>query len=120
MADLVTEYAEVKQNVRQFNQDLEANAPITEQLSQFIHWYFIPELDQFGPSKFIGYKMMTSDRYNRGSEKDGRTTERALRKWFEEISEADSRYGDLLNRLENLLEPHGKRLRSDFKIHVPK
>ena len=120
MPEFVTEYAEVVANVRQFNQDLGTNAPIIEQLSQFKHWYYVPELEQFGPSKFIGYKMMTSSRYARGEEKDGRDTEAELKQWFILLQQDDSRYNSLLNRLEMLLEKHGKTLRSNFKIHVRK
>ncbi len=52
--ELIESYREVVENVRQFNEDLVANTDICSQLSQFRAWYYVPELDALGPSKFIG------------------------------------------------------------------
>ncbi|WMT41187.1 hypothetical protein RE628_00765 [Paenibacillus sp. D2_2] len=120
MTDLVNEYAEVVENVKQFNDDLEAGKDVTEQLSQFKHWYYISELDMFGPSKFIGYKGMTSEDYHKGDGKDGRDTEKMLVLWFVQLSEEDTRYTPLLIKLNEVLHVHKKSLRKNAKIHVLK
>jgi hypothetical protein len=52
------------------------------QLTQFKHWYYISDLDAFGPSKYIGYKDMNTSRYARGRHKTGVDTEKVLRQWF--------------------------------------
>ena len=35
----------------------------------FRHWYYIPTINAFGPSKYIGYKNMNIEEYDRGKEK---------------------------------------------------
>ena len=52
--ELVGNLQEVGDNVAQFNDDLDNETELVEQLSQFAHWYYIDGLDLFGPSKFIG------------------------------------------------------------------
>lgn len=118
MAELITELDEVIVNVSQFNADLEAGKGIVIQLRQFKHWYYIGELDQFGPSKFIGYKNMTGDDYNFGYAKSGVDTEKELKKWFRTLSEEDIQYSHLLAKLDDKLNEYGKSLRKNAKIHV--
>jgi hypothetical protein len=51
----------------------------------FKHWYYIPEIDLFGPSKFIGYENMNTSKYNRGRGKTDVDTEKVLKIWFKQI-----------------------------------
>lgn len=48
----------------------------------FRQWYYIPELNVFGPSKYIGYKNMNTSKYDRGKRKTGVGTEKILKEWF--------------------------------------
>lgn len=82
MEILVTSVNEVLENIIQFNKDLKQETDIISQLSQFRHWYYIPQLDLFGPSKYIGYCKMNTEKYNRGSNKTGVDTEKVLKQWF--------------------------------------
>ncbi len=120
MFELVATYEDVVKNIEQFNKDLQAGRDVITQLNTFHHWYYIPDLDAFGPSKYIGYQDMTADRYQRGKDKDGRVTEVALQRWFIELSETDPRWTKLAPRLEVLLQRWGKEPRIRFRIHVPK
>ena len=120
MNDFVKEYEEVIDNVRQFNLDLDSGTSIITQLSQFRHWYYIPELDCFGPSKFIGYKNMTTLRYKRGEGKNGRDTEVILRQWFYVLSEGSEQWQKLFPRLKALLLQHEKKPNKNVRIHVPR
>ena len=118
MAASVESYGdEVVANVRQFNSDLEAKTDIVTQLSQFRHWYYVPNAG-FGPSKFIGYKNMNTAKYRRGEDKDGRDTEVVLREWFRPLNEDSSQYKKLYPQLESLLLRYGKMPRSNAIIHV--
>ncbi|MFM9329078.1 hypothetical protein [Paenibacillus mesotrionivorans] len=123
MAELVTELDEVVVNVKQFNADL-ANGEyiegklIAEKLSEFKHWYYISELDMFGPSKYIGYKTMICKDYSVYN--DGRETEKVLKKWFMILAEDDSLYTSLWVKLNDLHYEHGKNLRKNAEIHILK
>lgn len=79
MEELVTSLKEVIENVKQFNKDLTENTDIVSQLTQFIHWYYIPSMGAFGPSKYIGYKNMNTSKYDRGKRKTGVGTEKILK-----------------------------------------
>jgi len=52
----VENYEDVIEPVRAFNEGLKEGGNLENQLSYFRAWYYIPELDAVGPSKFIGYK----------------------------------------------------------------
>lgn len=56
-------------------------------------WYYIPSLGMVGPSRFIGYKGMTSDRYAK-SPVNGGETERHLhaKGWFRQLGKEDPEY----------------------------
>ena len=58
--ELIDDYGEVVANVRQFHKDLESGTYMVGKLSEFKEWFYIPELDAFGPAKYIGYKGMNS------------------------------------------------------------
>jgi hypothetical protein len=118
--ELIESYQEVVDNVRRFNRDLETGEDIRSQLSQFRAWYYIPELDAFGPSKFIGYKRMNTSQYQRGYEKDGRETEPRLQKLFERIRRGHPRYAYLDTELHGLLALYGKKPNKRFRINVPR
>lgn len=108
------------ENVRQFNADLSRGEPGITSLSQFRHWYYVPELDAFGPSKFIGYKNMRATFYNLGHGKDGRDTEKALPRWFLELP-SESKVGkQLMSKLASTLAAYGKSVRRGASVHVPK
>jgi hypothetical protein len=117
---LVTFIDEVIKNIEQFNRDLKEELDVVSQLTMFKHWYYIPGLNMYGPSKYIGYKSMNTSRYNRGRGKTGVETEKILKNWFMQIpneSESDER---LRNQLVALLDIYGKKLRSNAVIHIPK
>jgi hypothetical protein len=66
-------------------------------------WYYIPSLGMVGPSRFIGYKGMTPDRYAK-SPVNGGETERHLhaKGWFRQLGKEDSEY-DFARRLAQRL-----------------
>ncbi|MBB5174545.1 hypothetical protein [Texcoconibacillus texcoconensis] len=119
-SELVTSYDQVVQNVQQFNADLENETDIVTQLTQFTHWYYFPELDMYGPSKFIGYQNMNTSRYARGKGKTGVHTEEQLKQWFEKLPKESEQAQNLLDDLSNRLSVYEKRVRSNAQIHIRK
>ena len=118
--ELIESYQEVVENVRQFNQDLVANEVICFQLSQFRAWYYAPELDAIGPSKFIGYKRMNTARYRGGDGKDGKETEPRLQRFFRPIREGHPRYMYLEDKLHTLTARYSKKPNKLAHLNIPK
>ena len=118
--ELVNSYDEIVENVRQFNANLSRGEPGITSLCLFRHWYYIPELDAFGPRKFIGYKNMRATRYNHGHSKDGRDTEKVLPRWFLKLPRESGIGKQLMSKLSNTLAAYGKSVGRDACIHVPK
>ncbi len=119
---LVDSISEVKNNVKQFNEDLEINDALVFKLSSFRHWYYIEELDLFGPSKFIGYKNNNSYEYSKGTNidngyMDGRRTQKVLKVFFKEVE--DEKFESLYNKLKIFIQTYGKDPNKIIKIYEP-
>ena len=124
--ELVDAYQQVVANVKQYNADLDNGEDVVTQVRQVKHWYYIPELGMFGPSKYVGYKDMTSSFYNRGHrlpgqtvKKDGRDTEPRLSMWFRKLHE-DEMANRLRGQLNNRLATLGRSAQMSCWIHIPK
>lgn len=115
---LVESVDEAVMNVVRFNREIEYMDEMVSQLSQFRHWYYIESRNQFGPSKYIGYKDMDTFRYARGWGKDGRETEKALANWFVQIPVDTDQFRALRRQLESNLGEFGKKLRSNARVHI--
>lgn len=120
MEPLVTCLDEVYENIIQFNKDLEEETVIISQLTQFIHWYYLPELNLFAPSKYIGYRKMNTKKYNRGFNKSGVESEKILKQWFIKLERTSEESMILIDQLTDTLEKYNKKLRSNAVIHVLK
>ncbi|MFA0962161.1 HNH endonuclease [Roseivirga sp. BDSF3-8] len=120
----VSEFEEVVANVIAFNKDLQTEGSIAlRRFSQFSHWYYIPYLDLFGPSKFIGYKNMGIDNYS--GEGDGRDTQQFLNPFFDKVENRDPHYPELTRKLKSLASSTGKDINSrtlngSGGIYIPK
>lgn len=119
---LVSDYSEVVDNVRRFNDGLASNRQLQLQLPYFRAWYYIPELDAAGPSKFIGYKDMTADRYVgvHGEELDGRWTEPELKAWFGVLENATPEQQYVASIVEALLQRFRKRVNRVARFNAPR
>lgn len=118
--ELVTSLDEVVLNIKQFNTDLSEELDVISQLLQFKHWYFIPQINLFGPSKYIGYKNMNTSRYNRGRSKTGVDTEKEMKIWFVNFLEIRKKVKKIMTELEAILACHNKNPRSNAHIHILK
>ena len=125
--ELVNDYEEVVTNVRQFHKDLENGSYMVGKLSQFKEWFYIPELDAFGPSKFIGYKEMNAVFYNNGHRSpeqkqmgckalSGGTSTNRLKRWFREVTKDESLFYQLYCKLESSFSTYDKKPNNSTQI----
>lgn len=117
--EVIDSYFDVADNVQQFNYDIDFDIDLQSRLNQFRSWYYIPDLDQFRPSQFVGYKGMNAAEYKRGYT-NGEATERALWRFFHHIQRSNPIRKDLESKLFNLCRRYGKRPNRAYRINIPK
>ena len=117
--ELIDSYWDVVDNVQRFNFDLDFDTELCSRLNQFRSWYYIPDLDQFGPSQFIGYKWMTATEYKIGYT-SGEATERALWRFFRPIQRSNPDRKSLESKLSDLCSRYGKRPNKAHRINIPR
>jgi hypothetical protein len=113
-------YNDVIETVRAFNKGLEEGEDLGTLLSYFRAWYYIPELDAVGPSKFIGYRDMTAGEYMRSEGLDGRVTEPVLRRWFDVLEDDTPELAYVRGKVEQLLRQHKKSLNRAVRLNAPR
>ena len=117
--ELIDSYLDVLDNVHRFNFDLDFDTELVTRLNQFRSWYYIPDLDQFGPSQFVGYQGMNATQYKEGC-LDGEATERALSRFFRPIQRSNPLREELEARLLDLCSRYGKRPNKAHRINIPR
>ena len=117
--ELIDSYWDVQDNVHQFNYDLKFDTQLCSRLNQFRSWYYIPELDEFGPSQFVGYKWMSAADYKEGHV-SGEATERALWRFFRPLQRLNPLRGGLEAKLFDLCSRYGKRPNKAHRINIPR
>ena len=119
--ETVKTYQDVLESVRAFNKGLEPSRRLREQIRFFQSWYYIPELDAVGPSKFIRYKDMTAFEYIRShAELDGRVAEPVLSKWFSRLEPNSAEATWVRQRVEALFGRYGKIVNNAAKFSAPR
>lgn len=80
-------------------------------------WYYFPDSDLIGASRFVGYESMTFDRYQQ-DHGNGRETERHLRQngWFRLLTGSDPLYAQARQAIMNL----GGSVRQGARFNVPR
>jgi len=116
---LVSEYDEIVNNVAAFNKGLEEGGGLENQLSYFRAWYYIPELDLVGPSKFIGYKDMTANKYNNDKDLDGKETVVILGQWFKDLNEGTPELTYIEQLTRRLLAKYNKNINRVAWFNAP-
>ena len=118
--ETVKTYNDVIESVRAFNKDLEHSNRLRERIRFFQSWYYVPELDSVGPSKFIRYKGMTAIEYIRNyAELNGQVAESAFVKWFHHLKENSPEEIWVRQRVDKLLGRYGKTVQSEAKFSAP-
>ena len=129
--ELVNDYEEVVANVKQFHKDLENSTYIVDKLSQFKEWFYIPELDAFGPSKYIGFKQMNAIFYNNGhrTEKqkqlnsirlNGGASTNKLVEWFRELPQDELLFKRLYSKIDSFFSTYNKNPNKALQLYSPK
>ena len=119
--ETVKTYDDVLDSVRAFNKGLEPSKRLREQIRFFQSWYYVPELDAVGPSKFIRYKNMTAFEYIRShSELDGHVAEPVLSKWFNRLEPNSAEAVWVRQRVEGLVGRYGKLVNIGAKFSAPR
>ena len=88
---LITTRSEAFDNISQFPKDLSEDDRLRRLLALFRAWYYDPDSDDVGPSKFIGYKEMSAEVYNSVA-LDGKETESVLCHLFDVLEEGTPEY----------------------------
>jgi uncharacterized protein (DUF433 family) len=124
----VTDLKEVIENIENYQKAIRQNRKIQARVAMVWSWYaFKDETSaawKFAPSKFIGYRDATAERYltesGKDGEFDGRATERVLSEWFS-VPDQDSKLErQLMEKLRVFLADFGKAPGARARINVPK
>jgi len=121
---LIESWEDIIETFQNFNSSIEtSNSVALIRLNQFFHWYYLPSLDIFAPSKFLGYKGMTLLKYN--GEGTGTDTQKALENYFIKLDPKSQQYNLLLTKLEVFLqsmekEISKKTISGSGGIYIPK
>ncbi len=104
--ELVKSYDQVVDNIKRFNEDLKDSDELQHLLPYFRAWYYAPDIEMVGPSKFIGYQGVTGGIYikRRRIDMDGRWTEPELKRWLEALEEGTPEYKHVKGLVESLFE----------------
>ena len=123
--ELVESYEDVEKNVRSFNEGLESSDDLQQKLSAFIVWYYIPSADAVGPSKYIGYRDMTAEKYHQlvglHGELDGGQTESRLKQkeWFRELVKDTPEHERVKGKVEELVRKFDKSINKSARFLAP-
>jgi hypothetical protein len=121
MIGLVTSVKNVIENIQCYNADVETVAHLMPYVRA---WYALRSGDGwlFGPSKFIGYRGLTTETYlEREGDQfwlSGRVTEGILQQWADRIEDGDPRYDELHLALSELCARFGKKPNTLARISV--
>ena len=118
LPELVDSYHDVMESVRNYNSELPECKVLQERLLQAVDWYYIPEINAVGPSKFIGYKGMTCEYYDAHTGKGkvnglhGGTTEGNLKNLgcFQKMEYGTDEYRHAFETVRDLVGQYGKYL----------
>ncbi len=122
MIRTVSQAGHVAENIRRFVRELPSSSKLQLRLSRMRAWYALEgETGNwiFGPSKFVGYRDNTIERYLEAPERplNGGQTEGALQRLFPHPVDPDSRLGnELAEALQAFLGRWGKAVRKDARI----
>lgn len=85
---IVTTLDQVKKNLKQYNLELQ-NGEMILSTARVQQWFYIMELDLFGPSRYIGYEDITIQKHQQATNLDGWETTNALSRWFVHCGEPE-------------------------------
>lgn len=120
---IVTKAEQAIENIRTFQQEIEANGrdnELVRTLSHFRSWFVLKEngLTLYAPSKWVGYLGLTAEEYGANNvQMDGRKTEAALRGWYAEVP-AGPEHNELMEGLNEYLANFAKKPSTLARVSV--
>jgi 5-methylcytosine-specific restriction protein A len=118
--NLVNSREQVVRNVRSFNEGLEQSNRLREKLPYFRAWYYDPEPDMVGPSKYIGYQDIDPESFLKEADLDGRETEPIMVKWFDRLDEDSPEYRYAYDKVADLVARYGKNMNRVARVGAPR
>ena len=119
--DTVKSHEQLQERIKYWSDGFLHGEPIAvDKASQSTHWYYSPDYNTFGPSKFIGYEGLTFENYT-SSNIAGTVTQKAIRQLgtYRKLR-SDSESHAMKPLLEELLARQNRPLKKNAVIHVPK
>jgi uncharacterized protein (DUF433 family) len=124
---MVTSLKQVIENIDSYQEAVRGSRKIQDRVARVWSWYAMRDDGgawKFAPSKFIGYRNATAERYlsESGTEGDfdGRATERVLSEWFSIPDQHSKLERQLIDELRAFLADFGKAPGARARINVPK
>jgi hypothetical protein len=124
---LVSNAAQVRENHARYQKEMSSvlGATISSliEVIPYIHsWIAIRDPSgkfSFAPSKYVGYRNMTAETYERHHQQmDGRHTEVAIRDWIRVMAEGDPGYDEARDELFDFCSRVGKKPNGRCRISV--
>ncbi|MEX0854071.1 MAG: DUF433 domain-containing protein [Bauldia sp.] len=119
---LVTDSSKALANIDRYERELAASAGLQDLMSYARAWYGYRAADgrwRLAPSKFVGYAENDAKTYLRSRERrDGRTSERILSEWFQEIEPGSAVYEDAVAEVRHLFADYGRTPNKLIRIGV--
>jgi uncharacterized protein (DUF433 family) len=121
---LVTSANEAKANIDRYEKQLAGNAELQALMSYARAWHgYLTEegVWRIAPSKFVGYVDNDAREYMRShQQRDGRTTERALSMWFDEVKPGSATYEDIRAVVLHLFAKYERAPNKLFRVNALK
>ena len=109
----------IKAFIKAFNDALGGKERLETRLAYYRAWYYSPELDLVGPSKFVGYLDLTPEEAMSTVGLDGKVTEPVLTRWFYRAAEGTAEYAYVMRKLTALLAEFGTFPNGLARAHIP-
>jgi uncharacterized protein (DUF433 family) len=121
---VVVNESEVVDNIKNYVSGLSKEPNLAARIKQHPAWYAIKDNNgkwNFGPSKFIGYANANAKQYLASySRKDGKETEPALSKWFDQVDIHSPLGRELQNAFIAFAGHFGKTPNANWRVSVLK
>ena len=130
--ELVSCLSDLVNNMHKFKSDIKEKKIPLKKLKSFYAWFYIKELDLFGPSKYIKYKNMSYDMYyyfdvvrqqyieeSEGKYFHGKVSDIQKNNWFTEVKDIET-IVELKERLARFFESNGYSfsLKKNTKFYI--
>lgn len=121
----VSEYAQVLENIKQFNWEISIGKGLKDRLSICRNWCYAPEIDMFAPLRYIGVAGANAYFYtdicgvNIRAQDLMTQGETALSEWFTALA-SDSEALEPLTTKLRLRFPQVRQSKTRLKLYVPK